>query len=311
MYIDKLNNLYEQVYSVDFKIQNKLNPIRIVCTCVAKILRKLILTRVYDIDIPISTIGHSNIVVSITTFPQRFSSLKYTIISILRQSVKPERIIINLTKKECPNGLNDIPEELKCLQKYGVVYEFRDEFLKPHGKYYYTLQEYRNKLVITFDDDIFYRNSAIEELLELHQANPECVCARLVRKIEYEKGVNKPYNEWPVYNNNVKGHEFVALGFGGVLYPAYLFNDSNLFNLDDIKKLALNADDLWLKVNEVLLNIPVVTGKFKAPDVDLATGSVSALSADNVAKSRNDMQWDALDEAYDINKKILKQLSSV
>lgn len=303
---DILNNLYEKCYSKNFSIENRYSLVRIVNNTIAKVLRKIIRSMVGNIDIPEEPLSAgSGVIVSITTFPKRFNYLKYTIFSLLRQSVRPEKIIINLTQPECPNGMRDLPEDLAVLAKYGVVFEFRPENLKPHGKYFYTMQEYPEKLIVTCDDDILYRKDTLKELLELHKAHPDCICSRRVRKIPFNNGCNEPYNTWSLYNNEVKGHGYLAVGVAGVLYPAKLFVGSRMFDIPEIKRLCLNADDLWLKAHEVLLGIPVVTGKFTAPDITMETSVVNALSANNVGKSANDVQWEALNTEYGINKKIL------
>lgn len=303
---DTLNYLYEKFYSVNFSISYRFSLVRIVGNTIAKMLRRLIRMKAATMDYPTIPLSDgSGVIVSITSFPKRFKYLRYAILSLLRQSVRPEKIIVNLTKPECPNGMRDLPANLAELEKYGVSFEFRDECLKPHGKYFYVLQEYPNKLIVTCDDDIIYRKDTIKELVELHMKNPGCVCSRRVRKITFDNNQNDPYNTWSLYNNGVKGHEYLAVGVAGVLYPANLFVGSDMFNIPNIKKLALNADDLWLKAHEVLLDIPVVTGVFTAPDIAMEASCVKALSANNVGKSANDIQWEALDQEYGINAKII------
>src|SRR5699024_12827234 len=50
---------------------------------------------------------------------------------------------------------------------------------------------------------------------------------------------------------------FPISGAGSVLYPPHLLDKKLLFNLDYIKHY-ITVDDLWLKLVEVLSNVPTV-----------------------------------------------------
>ena len=41
-----------------------------------------------------------------------------------------------------------------------------DEDLKPHKKYYWAFKDFRDSLVVTIDDDLVYRKTMIQELVE-------------------------------------------------------------------------------------------------------------------------------------------------
>ena len=47
--------------------------------------------------------------------------------------------------------------------------EFKDEDLRSHKKYYYTIKEYPDDIMITVDDDIFYRSDMIAKLMAYHK----------------------------------------------------------------------------------------------------------------------------------------------
>ena len=312
MLFDFLSYLYSITYCVNFtnekrnRIRKLLNNIIArLCLSVTRMLRN-------TIDYPNSPLVEGNgVIVSLTSFPKRFPDLKYTLRTILRQSVRPEKIVVNLTVQECPNGFNDIPDYLKEFIELGVEYRFRPKNIKPHCKYFFIMQEYINtdKLIVTMDDDILYRSNVIESLLALHESNPDCICARIVRRISFKDGVPISYENWDIYNPYRKGHDLVAMGFGSVLYPVGLFRKSDLFNFERIYRLCLNADDLWLKANEVMLGVPVVTGAFETPDMALKSSSICNLSAENVQKSSNDIQWEAINAELDIYSRIILSLN--
>ena len=203
MLFDFLSYLYSITYCVNFtnekrnRIRKLLNNIIArLCLSVTRMLRN-------TIDYPNSPLVEGNgVIVSLTSFPKRFPDLKYTLRTILRQSVRPEKIVVNLTVQECPNGFNDIPDYLKEFIELGVEYRFRPKNIKPHCKYFFIMQEYINtdKLIVTMDDDILYRSNVIESLLALHESNPDCICARIVRRISFKDGVPISYENWDIYN---------------------------------------------------------------------------------------------------------------
>ena len=65
--------------------------------------------------------------------------------------------------------------------------------------------------------------------------------------------------------------------------------------------LALRADDLWLKVHEILQNIEVVAGGYYCigPSI-LGAQKVSLMSTN--CSGENDIQWKKLCEYYGIDK---------
>ena len=54
----------------------------------------------------------NNIIVSLTSFPQRIYEIHYTIFSLLNQTVKPSKVILWLAKEEFPNLEKDLPDTL-------------------------------------------------------------------------------------------------------------------------------------------------------------------------------------------------------
>lgn len=225
------------------------------------------------------------IVVSLTSFHPRFEQLPKMLKSLLFQTVKPDRIIVLLDKNEKPTP------EMLALQKYGVSYYCKDLALKPHKKYFYSLQEFESNLVITVDDDLIYPSDLIETLLKTWKKYPDCICARRVHKIIFNSdGSLKPYNDWQLEYTGMKEptHELFATGVGGVLYPPHIF-DEKVFDAEAIKEYCLEADDIWLKWHELRLGIKVVWAKNNMVHPPVIDGSQQlALSFENFLNNKND-----------------------
>lgn len=304
--MNRLLNFYIYLYSLNFRLNKRYVLFVCLSNLLAKILRIIFLVIIKKSNCnDLKKLSQKqDIIISLTTFPGRISSLKYTLISIFKQTILPDKIIVNLITTECPNGKKDLPKEVLEFQQYGVEFVFRDENLKPHNKYYYTFKDYPNSLIITIDDDFYYKSNLIENLLNLHKLHPNAVCSNLVRKIISNNGHFISYKQWNIYNQNVIGNEYLALGFGGVLYPAKLFDKTVLLNKNLFKEISLSTDDLWLKAIEIILNIPVTTGNFDGFPLSLETGNVNALSNDNVGHNRNDENWKKLNDYFHLSEKI-------
>ena len=248
------------------------------------------------------------IVVSLTSFRSRFAQLPKTLKSLLFQSVKPDAIVVWFDE---PSKEALTPELLE-LEKYGITYRFGVENLKPHKKYFYALQKFSDSIVITVDDDLIYPPDLIESLYRTWQKYPDCICGRRVHRIRFnENGTVKPYNDWLFECSSIKNpsHELFATGVGGVLYPPHIF-DGRVFDAEKIKKLCLEADDVWLKWHELRLGVKVVWAKNNMIHPPIVQGSQKiALSSENVQGNKNDFFiQNCQKEIFDLNT-VLKMLS--
>ena len=103
-----------------------------------------------------------NIVVSMTSYGYRVEkTCPYALYSILQQSYIPNRVILNIDKKQWNDG--NIPLLLKKLQCVGVEINYTDD-IGPHTKLIPTLTKYPDDIIITADDDVYYDTPMVEEL---------------------------------------------------------------------------------------------------------------------------------------------------
>ena len=97
----------------------------------------------------------NELIVSLTSFPQRMYEIHYTIYSLLNQTVKPEKLLLWLAKEQFPNLEKDIPESVLALQKNGLTICWTENTYS-YKKLVPTIEKYPNHTIITADDDIFY-----------------------------------------------------------------------------------------------------------------------------------------------------------
>lgn len=255
------------------------------------------------------------IYVSLTSYPARIKDSYYTICSILAQTKKVNKIILVLTQEEFPDREKNIPSEILALKEKGLEILWADNNLKPHNKYFYTMQKYPLAAIITVDDDILYSRSTVQKLLDSYKKFPKAISALCTNKLVNNDGKALPYSHSiPCYDTYIHSPRFdlSAEGYAGVLYPPSIL-PNEAFNIDIIKKCAPIADDIWLKYMELLGNIPVVcAAKFKAPIV-ISQVQSRALYKINKGKNQNDFQQQKIIEYFsqiDFNKKILEKVRS-
>jgi hypothetical protein len=191
-----------------------------------------------------------------------------------------------------------------------LVIKFGYEDLKPHKKYVFALEEFPNSTIITADDDVIYPKDFIETLVSGHRRFPTSVVARRVHRILFlDDKTPTQYREWESEWEEAKPRPRFSLmptGVGGVLYPAHIFG-AEVRDVEMIKRFALTADDIWLKVIEVKERIPVVyvPNALKHP-YPIRDSQETALFHGNVGNGHNDLIFQNLLDHFDISASAFK-----
>lgn len=246
------------------------------------------------------------IVVSLTTIPQRIDRVHLCINQLLKQSMKPDRVILWLSSLNFTKKI--IPEKLQGLEKRGLEIRWVDEDLNCHKKYFYAMQEFPECIVVTVDDDVFYSKKLIEKLYGSYMRFPNAVSAMRVHKMSFdERGGVLPYVQW---EHNYRTEEamqpradLMATGCGGVLYPPHILSQE-AFDKESIVKYCLNADDIWLKYMETLNSVKVVVAQQHEYDIWSIEGTQeTSLNKNNVGQNKNDLFMKRMKEVYNVSFK--------
>ena len=253
-----------------------------------------------------------NIIVSFTSYPARIKNVWMVVDSLFRQKLLPSQIVLYLSEEDFPYKEDNLPQTLLkyCDERFKIVWV--KENLMPHKKYYYAFQKYKDKYVITVDDDNYYRDDLIETLWNTHLKFPDSVCANTVTTIVSDDRMINCYEKW--HHNkktyNTSSYNKLAIGASGILYPPGHYRIAASSNKDAIFKTCLRADDLWLKCQEILFEIHVANGDYYCPAITLCGSQKSSLiSYNSSGNSRgNDEQWKALNELWPLNETLLKLL---
>lgn len=253
----------------------------------------------------------SNVIISLTSYGERLFDLKYTLLSLVLQSVRAERIIVWIADGE------KIPSELKTFEKYGVEFSFCKE-LRSYKKLIPALCKYPNRNIVTADDDIFYNKNWLKKLVDEKKNYPNCIVAHIAHKVSFDSdGKLLSYNKWP---HNVSPENSSRLmfptGCGGVLWN---FGDfyKDICNEALFTKLAPKADDVWFYFMSAVMNgtkIKVVKSPcnhLRYVDIykEYGLNGKSTLASENVEQNLNDKQIANIISYYGISdlKSILEK----
>lgn len=198
-----------------------------------------------------STKRNKKIIVSLTTYKTRINHVKYTIYSLLNQTVKADEIILWLPNDEFLDNESNIPEEILNLRNNGLTIKICEN-IKSYKKLIPALKEYPNDLIITADDDIYYPQDWIETLYLQHKKHPDNIITHRAKKITLNNGEINSYNKWHIIESMQKASytNFFTTGGGTLFVPSFL--DNTVFDEKLFKKLTPYSDDIWFWAMAVL-----------------------------------------------------------
>lgn len=240
---------------------------------------------------------HPRLIVTLTSFPERMYDIHFTLYSLLNQSLKPDAVVLWLAPEQFPGGEKDIPAAVLKLRDNGLTIKWCED-LRSYKKLIPALKEYKQDILVTADDDIYYPSSWLELLYAGYLRNPKAVHCHRGHKLQFDKsGEVLPYKKWKhrISHDFASFHNFFT-GAGGVLYPPHsLYRDVSEVKL--FQRLAPNADDLWFWAMAVLNGTPIniVDNNLKKliyvnPERELKLTSELTLAMVNTASGQNDRQ---------------------
>lgn len=268
---------------------------------------------VYDIRlrkaVGLSSRQENSVIISLTSYGNRVKgSAVYTVYSLLRQSVRPERVVLWLDEKEF-NSQN-LPDDLRFLCDYGLEVRFGKD-IGPYTKIIHSLSAFPNKHIITADDDLFYTKNFVEEFVDAHRKHPQAIITGYA-KMPMTNGKHQiaPYGEWAEYHHVPASFQYNSatlfpLGWGGVLYPSHVFDDEAT-NEAVFMSLCPKADDIWLYIMGLRCHAEkrmLTDSRIAYYHTDLLRQYLTRdrLTATNRFGGENDTQLQALLAHYDLS----------
>lgn len=252
------------------------------------------------------------LIVSLTSFPERIDEIKYTIYSLLNQTILSEKIVLWLAESLFPNKEKDLPPILLDLKKYNFEIHWCEDF-KSYKKLIPALIQYPDYFILTADDDLYYDRRWIQKIWQEHLKYPGEYICHIANKIKFDHAGNVlPYQQWQ-YNVKSPVSSFLnfPLGGGGGLYHKnYLFGD--IINKELFFKLAPYADDIWFYFMLVKGNTrirvvkhPCNRVKYVNPYREYNLIKGYKLATINVDGDQNDIQFKKVMNYYKIDLNLL------
>lgn len=192
-------------------------------------------------------ITKERVIISMTSFPAAIKYAEQSIETILKGTVLPDKIIINLVLSnfEDKNILNPLQS---LSQRYPIVV-INDCPIEYHSylKLIPTLKLHPNDIIVTVDDDIVYPPDMLERLLKTHRMYPEDIIAMRCKLVDPEK----PYRFWKKFRRKHsllkrrhKNPRIMQTGVSGVLYPPNSLK-KEMLDPELFTQIAPTADDIW------------------------------------------------------------------
>ncbi len=187
-----------------------------------------------------------NVIVSLTSFPERLPKLHHCIRSVMAQSLKAEKVVLYLARDECRD--ENVPARLQRLQRKGLEIRYVDNNARSLNKVCHALEDFPDKMIVTCDGDKLYPVDWLERLVATAEAHPGCIVCNRSRRIVFNADVQAvPYNQWPMSRIPEPTSETLPMGVSGILYPPGSLHP-DVLDTELFLKLSETSDDLWLKI---------------------------------------------------------------
>jgi hypothetical protein len=182
------------------------------------------------------------LIVSLTSYGPRLASLHLTLKCLLRQSVRPDAVVLWLTGQD----LAALPASSRDLAGQGVTLEQTPD-LRSYKKIIPALRAWPEGFIVTADDDVYYHPRWLEELVGgWSEKHGDIVCRRARRIPLKPDGTPEPYVRWRwCYEEGLLSAAILPIGVGGVLFPPGSLAPEVLDEAQ-FMQLCPTADDLWL-----------------------------------------------------------------
>ncbi len=247
-----------------------------------------------------------DLIVSLTSYPERINYVHKAIESIMIQPIEPEKIVLALGEDKFPNKEKDLPESILNLQEKGLEILWCKD-IRSFTKLIPTLRKYPDKTIVTADDDIIYPQGWLENLYKTYLKKPKMVHCHRAHRVTFDQNkeiINYKNWHWVISNVSPSFNNFLT-GVGGVLYPVNIFY-KDILKEDLFKQLCPNADDIWFWAMCVLngTKINVVKNNIRTLKY-IDNTQENGLWKTNVNENQNDIQ---LKKVFDYYPELLKKL---
>lgn len=183
------------------------------------------------------------LIVSLTSHPGRIGIVEKTIDTILRQTIKPDRVVLWLEETKFPQKEVDLPKSLLRYKKFGLEIAWYPYQIRSYCKLIPQLKQTPEAIIVTADDDILYQENWLEQLYVSYCRYPKEIHCHHAFRIQLDDN-NDRVNAEIVKQKGLLDDKCLALGVGGILYPPQVLS-CEIFRMDLFEKWAPTTDDYW------------------------------------------------------------------
>ena len=229
----------------------------------------------------------SDLAITLTSFPARINNIWLVLVSLFRQSRRPQTIYLWLSKEQFESE-KSLPELLLLVKSKDFEIKFVDGDCRSYKKYQYIPDHTTFERFVIVDDDIYYPSDMLDRLLKIYKKYPKTIVANRSKRI----GNEVIYKSWlnPKQHTVTSGFDIIATGCGGVLYDTSLIAPF-AFEPKLYTELAPTGDDIWLNVASYLMRTKVTTTQAYPQLFPVAFDHSNTLNSENNGCiSKNDLQ---------------------
>jgi len=230
--------------------------------------------------------GCTDVVVSLTSYAERFSTLHWTLRSLLLQSVMPNALVLWVGHED----RGKIPPAVDALRAEGLeIRETTD--IRSYTKIIPALRAFPRAAIVTADDDIYYPRDWLKALLAAWDGDGRTIVAHRAHEMTFlNDGRLAPYEAWKTDIAVVRNPALLfPTGVAGILYPPGSFHE-DVTKSEFFMELCPTADDIWLYWMGRLNKVRVRLSGFRFRLVNWPGSQRSALSDGNIGLNENDVQ---------------------
>ena len=184
------------------------------------------------------------VVVALTSYPPRITSTWRAVETLLRQTLKPQSIVLVLAKEEFPD--QQLPLSIRVRQRRGLDILWVDSNGKSYDKLIPVMEKHPHSAIITCDDDKYFPKHLVASLVDAHQTHPEAIIGARgwsMREALTGQGIRYGDNWVRARPGEVGRHLFIP-GGNGALYPPGSLSQG-VKDLPRALEMCPTADDIW------------------------------------------------------------------
>lgn len=214
---------------------------------ISEVIRYLLITSGIK---KVSSAGKTaDVVVSMTTLPERVNRIKPTLLSLIDQTIKPKKILVWI-----PKSFKRTDESVSSVQELAnlplVEVRFIEQDLGPITKLIPSLKEHWDtpeQRIVCADDDIIYSKVLIEDY-EQHSRQHDCALCVIGYQVP-QSLKDKDRFSHKVYGNRIREVKKVdaVTGYGSFMIKPKYFDDQ--FLEEERPEQAFFTDDLVISAN--------------------------------------------------------------